>query len=64
MKAAAEPLTDLLKDEKTELEIKTSLKLSLDMLFWCTETLRYFSKSTENNGSNYHEQFNAKNHAN
>ncbi len=56
MKAAAEPLTDLLKDEKTEIEIKTSLKLSLDILFWCTETLRYFSKSTENNESNYHEQ--------
>ncbi len=52
MKAAAEPLTDLLKDEKTEIEIKTSM----DMLFWCTETLRYFSKSTENNESNYHEQ--------
>lgn len=40
VKTAAEPLTDMLKDEKTELEMKTSLELLYPVLVdWNTEKL-------------------------
>lgn len=41
MKTAAEPLTDMLKDEKTELEMKMSLELLYPVLVdWNTEKLQ------------------------
>lgn len=46
MKTAAEPLTDMLKDEKTELEMNMSLELLYPVFVdWNTEKLQ--QKNTE-----------------